>query len=291
MSIFDLQNLKESISEIPMSAVNYPKALLDIADAPQRIYALGDVSLLGRRNIAVVGSRRTPSNALKLGAEITKTLSEEFVILTGVADGGDSAAIEGALRGSGRVICVLAGGFSALPQCNLSLLEKVAKKGLLLALHAFDTPVRAFSYGYRNKMLAALSDGVLVLGAGEKSGALLTAEHAIAYKKPIFAFPYSPNSSSGVGCNGLIKRGAFLTENAEDVAKRYGVDLTKNKKQVLLTADEEALLETLRELCEAHVNELSSKMGTPAFKLRAVLSALEVKGVIVSLGGNRYAIV
>lgn len=291
MSIFDLQNLKNSIVEIPMSALNYPKAWKGASDAPPCVYALGDIELLNEKTLAVVGSRRTPANALKLGEEISKALSEQLVILTGVADGGDSAAIEGALSGSGRVICILAGGFSALPQCNLSLLERVAKKGLILALHDFEVPVRAFSYGYRNKMLALLSDGVLVLGAGEKSGALITANYALEYQKPVFAFPYPPNSSSGAGCNSIIKRGGYLTENATDIAERYGIDLTKAKKRIELTADEQKTYEALQELCQAHVSELALKATLPPFKLRAILSSLEVKGLIVAIGGNRYSVV
>ena len=276
--------------EIPASSPDYPTEWLGLSNMPERLYAFGDLSLLKARKFAIVGSRRTPVNALKLGEEIVKTLSQEFVIVTGVADGGDTAAMEGALKGSGRVICLLAGGFSALPQYNLSLLEKVTKKGLLLSPHPYETDVRSFSYEYRNKLLAKLCEGILVLGAGEKSGALITAKYAMEFKKPIFALPYPPNSSSGAGCNALIKKGGYLTENAADIAEKYAVDLTEKKQKVVLTSDEQKLYEVLQE-GEAHATELAAKTGIPVFKLRAVLSSLEVKGVVVSLGGNRYAAV
>ena len=246
--------------------------------------------MLKERKFAVVGSRRTPANALKLGEEISKNLSQEFVVLTGTADGGDTSAIEGALKGSGKVICLLAGGFSALPQYNLTLLERVAKRGLILSPHPFETEVRAFSYEYRNKLLAKLCEAVLVLGAGEKSGALITAKYAMEFKKPIFALPYPPNSSSGAGCNALIKKGGFLTESVLDIGEKLAVDLAEKKKEISLTADEEKLYQCLQE-GEAHASELAQKTGIPVFKLRAVLSSLEVKGVVVSLGGNRYAVV
>ena len=174
-----------------------------------------------------------------------------------------------------------------MPQYNLALLEKVAKKGLILSPHPYETEVRAFSYEYRNKLLAKLCEGVLVLSAGEKSGALITAKYAAAFQVPIFALPYPPNSSSGAGCNALIKRGGFLTESAADVAEKYAVDLTE-KKEIALSSDEQKLYEVLQE-GEAHATELAQKTGIPVFKLRAVLSSLEVKGVVVSLGGNRYA--
>ena len=285
-----LVNIRQNVTEIPLSSPDYPLAWKELSDPPETLYALGDISLLQGRKFAIVGSRRTPQNAMKLGEEIAKTLSQAFVILTGTADGGDTAAIEGALQGSGRVICLLAGGFSALPQYNLALLEKVAKKGLILSPHPYETEVRAFSYEYRNKLLAKLCEGLLVLSAGEKSGALITARHAQAFKKPVFALPYPPNSSSGSGCNALIKKGGYLTESAADVAEKYSVDITEKKKECTLSPDEQKLYEVLQE-GEAHATELAQKTGIPVFKLRAVLSSLEVKGVVVSLGGNRYAAV
>ena len=285
-----LVNIRQNVTEIPLSSPDYPLAWKELSDPPETLYALGDISLLQGRKFAIVGSRRTPQNAMKLGEKIAKTLSQAFVILTGTADGGDTAAIEGALQGSGRVICLLAGGFSALPQYNLALLEKVAKKGLILSPHPYETEVRAFSYEYRNKLLAKLCEGLLVLSAGEKSGALITARHAQAFKKPVFALPYPPNSSSGSGCNALIKKGGYLTESAADVAEKYSVDITEKKKECTLSPDEQKLYEALQE-GEAHATELAQKTGIPVFKLRAVLSSLEVKGVVVSLGGNRYAAV
>ncbi len=281
---------QNNLTEIPLSSPYFPGEWKELSDCPQKLYALGDSSLLKGRKLGVVGSRRTPANALKLGAEICKTLSNDFVIVTGTADGGDSAAIEGALAGGGKVICLLAGGFSALPQCNLALLEKVAKRGLILSPHSFETEVRAFSYEYRNKLLAKLCQGVLVLGAGEKSGALITAKYAAAFKKEMFALPYPPNSASGCGCNKLIKEGAHLTESAKDIAEKFGIDLTEQKKEIALTPDEEKLYACLKE-GEAHAGELAQKTGVPVFKLRAVLSSLEVKGLVVSLGGNRYTAV
>lgn len=281
--------LKNQIVTIPREAADYPAQWRGIPDAPERVYALGDLRLLRRRKLAIVGSRRTPVTALKLGTEMAKTLSSEFAIVTGTADGGDTAAIEGGLAGG--VICVLAGGFSALPQGNLALLERVAKQGLLLALHDFDVSVRNFSYAYRNKLLAALAEGVVVLGAGEKSGALLTAQAAREFEKPLFALPYPPNSQAGAGCNRLIKEGAYLVENAADIAGKLGVELTEKGCDVALSAEEEYLLTALRALTEAHASELAAKTGVPVFKLRAILSSLEVKGLLVSLGGNRYAAV
>ena len=276
---------------IPLGTDGYPTEWLCLADAPETLYAFGDISLLNKRKFTAVGSRRTPVNVLKITAGIAKELSEQFVLVTGIADGGDSAIIEGALAGSGRVICVLAGGFSALPQSNLALISKIAERGLLLSPYPFEMEVRSFSYEYRNKLLAALGEGVLVTGAAEKSGALITAKYAKEYGKKIFAIPYSLGVTAGTGCNKLLKEGGYLTESAGDIYRAFGIqaDEGKGKPKVALTADEQKLYEAVKELSDGHVSEISAKAGIPAFKARGMLSALEVKGLITPIGGNRYS--
>lgn len=279
----------QPIVEIPVSSPDYPVEWKGLPDAPPVIYARGNIALLRERKFTVVGARRTPAPALKLGARICKELSNGVAIVTGTADGGDGAAIEGALSGGGKVICVLAGGFSALPQANIQLLGEVAKRGLLISPYPHETEVRAFSYEYRNKLLATLGEGVLVLGAAEKSGALITAKYAMAQGKPVFAFPYFPGSAAGEGCNKLLKTGGILTESASDITARMNIQTEEKTRTVVLTADEEKLLSALKTLAEGHASELAAAAGIPPFKVRAVLSALEVKGLVTALGGNRYA--
>ena len=279
--------IKQTV-EIPLSSALYPKEWKSLKNPPPVLYARGNIQLLEERKFTIVGSRRTPAPALQAGKEIAKELSRVFVILTGTADGGDSAAIEGALLGTGKVICLLAGGFSALPQGNFPLLKEVEKRGLLLSVHPFETPVREFSYEYRNELLAALGEGTLVLGAAQKSGALITARYARKDKKPVFAIPYFPGSAAGVGCNRILKEGGVLTETAGDIAKVFQIEL-KPQTKASLTADEEKMLTALQTLGEAHAEELAKASGIPLFKTRAVLSALEVKGACVALGGNRYS--
>ena len=161
-------NEKTHIISIDKSSEFYPVEWLDLPDSPKTLYAVGDISLLKTRKLVMVGSRRTPTSVLKLGEKLAQELSQSFTLVTGTADGGDTAAIEGALKGSGKIICILAGGFSAVPQANLALLSKVTEKGLLLSPHEYETPIRNFSYEYRNKLLAKMGEGTLVLGAAQK---------------------------------------------------------------------------------------------------------------------------
>ncbi len=283
-------DFQKQIKEIEISSPYYPQSWRELPNPPERIYAVGDISLLQTKTLVAVGSRRTPAPMVKLTQATVKELSYAVTLATGTAEGGDTAVIEGALLGSGKIICVLAGGLSALPQANLPLLERVMKRGLLLSPYPYETGVRVFSYEQRNMLLAALGEGVLVVSAGAKSGTLITAKHAKAQGKPVFAFPYPPASFAGAGCNGLIKSGGTLVENANDVCETLGLAINKDKTRNLqLSSDEEKLLTLLRELGESHINTLSARSGVPVFKARAVLSSLEVKGLVASLGGNSYS--
>ncbi len=280
---------KYKIKEIPKTSAEYPKEWRAFSDAPERAYAVGDLSLLRMPKMVIVGSRRTPVAACKLGQNVAKDLSHSLVVTTGTAEGGDTAAIEGALAGSGKVICILAGGFSSISPNVQPLLERAAEKGLILSPHPYEMPVRTFSYEYRNKLLAALGEGTLVLGAAEKSGALITARFAWAEKKPVFAIPYFPGSAASEGCNAILKAGGFLTESAFDIAEKLGINLQEEKiLAVTLTTDETKVMTALRNLSEAHIMDIAAVSGIPTYKAKAVLSALEVKGVVVSIGGNRY---
>lgn len=275
---------------ITRASALYPKEWLNETDAPFVLYAKGDSSLLSTEKFCIVGSRRTPASALKTGEKISKELSNKFTILTGVADGGDTAVIEGALAGTKKIICLLAGGFASLPQSSYSLMKKVWENGLLLTPNYFDAPVRKFSFERRNKLLALLSVGALIIGAGETSGALVTAKYANKYSKPVFALPYPPLSSAGSGCNGLIKKGARLTETASDILEYYGLENIE-QPTIELTETERKAWEYLSQTGEAHLTEISQALGLPVFKASAVLSSLEAKGLAVKLGANRFSAV
>ena len=283
--------MERTITQIPYESPLYPKAWKSLSDPPPCLYAMGNTELLRGRLFTVVGSRHTPEQARKTCETLTKELSERFCIVTGTADGGDSAAIRGALKGTGRVICLHAGGLDCLPQGNGALLQEVVQSGgLLLSAYPNETPVRAFSFEYRNKLLAAISEGTLVISAGEKSGALITAKYAKKFQKKLFAFPYPPNAASGVGCNGLIKNGGYLTEHAGDILQVFGLD-RKERTAVELTPQEAQVLSALQSKQEAHATELAQIIGIPPFKAITLLSALEMKGLAVALGGNRFSAV
>lgn len=256
-------------------------------------YEKGNAALKKRDKFAIVGSRRTPPESMKRAEEIAQNVSERFSVVTGCADGGDEAAKRGAAECGGAIV-VLPGGFSVTESfsCDFS-------KHLYVTEQAYDFPAMKYSYERRNYLLAALSKGALVVSAGKKSGALITAKYVAEAKKPLFAFPYSLGVPSGIGCNSLIKSGAFLAENADDIFAKFGIapqseknaDNERLKQEKALTAEEERLLQALQKTGKANVNALALETGIPAWKISSAVVSLEVKGLIVRTGGNGISLV
>ena len=254
------------------------------------LYCKGNVSLLKERMFGVVGSRRTQANVLKSCSAISGQIAEKFVVVTGTADGADTAAAEGAIK-TGRLICVAAQGLdNVYPASNAALYKTVEERGLLLSEQPPPVAARGYLFPIRNRLIAALADGVLVVSAGERSGASITAGYAFEYGKDVFCFPYSPGIPSGAGCNALIKKGAYLAENILDIFGAYGLDFNA-QKEAALTQTEGMLLSVIREHGTAHIEEIAAAAGLRPYEILAVLSSLEVKGLIARMGGNRYAAV
>ena len=281
---------KNGISLVTYLSPLYPEALRHIEDAPVVLYCKGNVNLLKSNCFAVVGSRRTSASSIALCKKICGELTKAFTVVTGMAEGADSAAIEGAIS-SGKVISVLANGFDHFyPANNKSLTEKVAKNGLLISEYPPHIPPLKYNFPVRNRIIAGLSRGVLIVSAGEKSGALITAEYALEYGREVFAFPYSTGISSGAGCNALIKNGAYLTENILDIFQEFGLDLKKSKVPAL-TEDERVVLEEIQLAGEGFLPAIAQKLNKFTYQLIPVVASLEIKGLIARLGGNRYSIV
>jgi len=275
---------------VTVMSEDYPESLKAIPDPPFVLFGDGNRDLLRMRKFCIVGSRNTPPWAEKLSARFAETLSERFAIVTGLAEGGDSAAIEGALP-SGKLICVLPNGLNVCyPAAQASVKEKVRKRGLLLSEYPHGETLKKYYFHARNRLLAGLSEGVLVLSAGEKSGALITASRAAEYGRDVFAFPYSPGVSAGAGCNGLIKKGAYLCTEAEDILSCYGMTAPA-RKEISLTEEEREVYELLCERGELHTMVVAETLGRQIFEATAILSSLELKGLVVKSGGNRFSVI
>ena len=282
---------KKGIKCVTPISPDYPENLKHTDEPPLVLYCKGNVSLLKSNCFSVVGSRRTSPQALALCKKICGELTEAFTVVTGMAEGADSAAIEGALP-SGKVISVLANGFDYFyPATNKSLIERVAREGLLISEYLPHILPLKYNFPVRNRIIAGLSRGTLVVSAGEKSGALITADFALEYGREVFAFPYNAGTASGAGCNALIKNGAYLTENILDILEVFGLDLKKSERAESLTEDEAALLNEIKLTGEGFLPGIAQKLNKFTYQLIPVAVSLEIKGLIVRLGGNRYGIV
>jgi DNA processing protein len=218
------------------------------------------------------------------------TLSQYFNIVTGIAEGADSAVIEGSLK-NGNIICVLPNGLSHLyASANSSLLERVEKSGLIITEYTAKVPALRFNFSMRNRIIAGLSKGTLVVSAAQKSGALITANYALEYGRDVFAFPYSVGVTSGEGCNALIKKGASLAEGALDILNAYGIQ-QKEEEKIPLSDDEQKLLSLLHEEGECHLEKIARALEKKSYQVLPVCSSLEIKGLIVKSGGNKYSAV
>lgn len=285
------ENLARSkVKAITIESTAYPERLKNTPIPPLVLYVRGNESLLDSKIFGMVGSRKSLPLSINIAKEFAKTLVESnFTVITGIAEGVDSSVIEWALNCGGKAISVVAGGLNHIyPSSNTALAERVAEKGLLVAEYPPDIKPDRYMFPVRNRIIAGLADGVLIVSGRKKSGTLYTAEYAEEYGKDLFAIPYSVGIESGEGCNDLIKRGAMLCDSPSDILDYYGVK--KQEKIIALSPDELKVIEILKN-GEQHIEEISRMLNRATYEVQTTLSVLEIKGVIARNGVNIYGLI
>lgn len=196
---------------------HYPHALRDLDDAPPLFWALGDLNLLGRPMIGLVGARNASSLGSRMAKKLAADLSEAgYVVVSGLARGIDAAAHDAAL--SGGTIAVQAGGVDVIyPVENTHLAHEIAQHGLRLSEMPMGLQPQARHFPVRNRLISGLSQAVVVVEAAAKSGSLITARNALDQNREVLAVPGHPFDARAAGCNMLIRDGAALVRHAEDV--------------------------------------------------------------------------
>ena len=195
----------------------YPDNLMQISDPPPVISYWGHVHLLNREMVGVVGSRYSSAAGEKIAEQLCYELSENgIVIVSGLARGIDGKAHQSSLS-NGTVGVMGSGFYHCYPEENRKLFEQIREVGLLVSEHSPDVGVQGKLFPRRNRIIAGLSKGVVIVEASIKSGSLITARMAMNYNRDVFAVPGSPIDRRANGCNLLIKEGAYLVENAQDV--------------------------------------------------------------------------
>ena len=167
--------------------------------------------------------------------------------------------------------------------------DKVEKCGLIITEYPPEVGPKPYHFPVRNRIIAGLSKGTLVVSADKTSGALITADYAADYGRDVFAFPYSIGAFSGAGCNALIKKGAFLAENILDIFGVYSLDFNTPAQTDPLSEDENAVYVAVKSLGDAFLPDVAETLGKPLYEVRSIICALEIKKKVAALGGNRYS--
>ncbi len=278
----------------------YPPLLREIYDPPIVLYVKGALLPRDRNAIAMVGSRRTTH----YGQESARRLAYQLAycgvtVVSGGARGIDTAAHQGALAAKGRTVAVLGTGINLVfPPENADLFERIAAHGALLTQFPFNRPADKQTFPIRNRIVAGMTLGTVVVEADLHSGALITAGMAVDHGRQVFAVPGRIDSPQSKGCHELIKKGAKLCESAEDVLGEFeylfpaatrspGPAVTGALPALSLSPEEEQVLGLLGAE-EAPLDEIIRRSGLPASKVSVVLLTLEMKRLVRQLPGKLF---
>ncbi len=284
---------KKHVGYITITHSNYPQKLKRLDEPPYIIYYIGDVTLLEKQCFAIVGSR-APTY---YGREITELFSKElakggFTIVSGLSTGVDKIAHETTLKVKGKTIAVLGNGFQKMyPKSNIGLAREIAQNGLLITEYYPTFQARNYSFPQRNRIIAALCDGVLLTEAAKKSGALHTKNYALDIGIDVFSVPGNITSAKSEGTNNIIKFGhAQLVTSPNDILQQYGMRTTKTKKaKIELNFDENKIYNYLKD-GEKSFDDIQMHTAISVQSLNTCLTTMQIRGIIKKLPGNYYAI-
>lgn len=282
----------------------YPAALLDLHDAPLLLYANGNLDVLAHPGLAIVGARNATQSGQETATDFAATLaSKGWCIISGLASGIDQAAHKGALKAgpqSAGTIAVMGTGLDLVyPAAHRDLAHQISDHGLLLSEFPLGSRAMPHHFPRRNRIVAALAKGVLVVEAAKQSGSLITARLAGELGREVFAIPGSIHSPLARGCHALIRQGAKLVESAQDILDELGnvqhtFKLEPGNPSNARPVQHDNLPEELRPILERidfaplTPEQLMRRTGLLATQLPAVLAELELAGCIEPLADGRF---
>jgi DNA processing protein len=280
----------------------YPELLKHIPASPPAIYVKGLIDHLQHKQIAIVGSRKASHHSLETAVQLASGLSRHGLVVTsGLALGIDAASHRGALQAQGKTIAVLGSGLSHIyPIKNKRLAEEIIDNGVLVSEHALNARPLPYHFPRRNRIISGLSLGVIVVAATCNSGSLITVAHALEQGKDVFAVPGAIGSLSARGCHHIIRQGAELIENAEDVVlslnigsnQQSGVDhnvcpdgLAKKATEYDLDSNQYKLLECV-DYKTTTLDCIIGRSKQDVTSVGAMLLILECKGYVSRIAGG-----
>jgi len=283
---------------LTLSDSRYPALLAQIADPPLVLYVTGDVEILQKPQVAIVGSRRASPDGMRNAREVARDFANAGLVITsGLALGIDGAAHGAALDCGGSSVAVMATGADRIyPKRHAALGAAIAKAGALVTEFRCGVDARPFHFARRNRIISGLSLGTLVVQGAEKSGSLITARLAGAQGRDVFAMPGPAGVSQYAGCHRLIREGAALVEHAEQLIDGLGwhhpvpLDAVKPDPDTFgENCQSEAALLSHIGYSPVSLDDLVIASGLPAAHVAAEVIKLEVLGIVHSLAGGRVA--
>ena len=274
----------------------YPPLLREVALPPPLLYCLGDIRPVDGKALAIVGSRRMSQYGRQITRElVTELVQQGVTIVSGLARGIDTVAHRTALAQGGRTIAVLGSGLDRIyPGENRQLARDIVRRGqgAILTEYALGTKPDARHFPPRNRIISGLSRGVVVIEAGEKSGALITTTFALEQDREVFAVPGPINSPLSQGTNNLIQQGATMVTSVADILQELRwqdapVQLAGQQMALPATSDEVALWTHLTR-DPLHVDELCRLVALPASTVNSTLALMELKGLVQAVAPLHY---
>ncbi|GAB4452900.1 MAG: DNA-processing protein DprA [Anaerolineales bacterium] len=287
---------KQGIKILTWQDEAYPQRLKEIDQPPPVLYVRGDYLPDDLFAVAIVGTRRVTPYGRQITEELSAFLAGRgMTVVSGLARGVDAIAHQAALKAGGRTIAVLGSGVDKIyPPEHRALAEQIMEHGALLSDYAPGTPPDASNFPPRNRIISGLSLAVVVVEAGETSGALITAEFAAEQGREVFAVPGSILAPQSKGTNKLIQNGALPLLSVNDLMQ--ALDLTRMGEQKaarkIMPGDPlEAQLLSVIGSEPLHVDEIRNQAGLPIEKVSATLALMELKGMVRQVGGMQYVAV
>ncbi len=275
----------------------YPYRLKQCEDSPMLLFYKGNADLNAPKIISIVGTRKSSEYGKEICSSLIEGLIEQnILIISGLAYGIDTCAHKISLENNLKTVGVLAHGLDKIyPQLNKSLAEKIIKSGGLLSEFLSKTIPDRENFPKRNRIIAGLSDAVIVIESAVRGGALITADIANSYNRDVFAVPGRLYDKYSKGCNNLIKTNrAALVQSAEDIKYIMGWEITKKKPKkqqqlfIKLSPEEETIVNILKEKQELGIDKISSLSKLTISKVASALLNLEFEGIIKCLPGKVY---
>ncbi|QXM06158.1 DNA-processing protein DprA [Crassaminicella indica] len=280
---------KHNIEIIGRNSKEYPENLKNIYNPPYLLYKKGTILKKDENAIAIVGSRKASSYGKYVAYKLASDLAKKgIVVISGMAYGVDTMAHKGALEHGGRTIAVLGCGLdTCYPKANYHLMLEIEKSGAVISEYSIETKPLPGNFPVRNRIISGMSKGVIVVEASINSGSLITVEFALEQGREVFAIPGNINSSLSAGTNKLIKEGAKLVTDIEDVLEELHIEIDeKEENQIPLSALESKVYNVILDKQPIHIELLLKELSWNVDKVSSIITVLQLKGLVEQLPGK-----